>query len=60
MSYIEVLIPFLVGCFLASSPQSIVQVTAPSYEKKRKTLRKSGYTLIGVSALYFVIKICSS
>jgi len=59
MSCIDVLIPFLIGCFFASSPQSLVKGTVPSYEKKRKLVRISGFALIGISALYFVIKMLS-
>jgi len=59
MSYIDVLIPFIVGCLFALRPHSLVKPTAASYERKVDTLRKCGIALIGISALYFAITVFS-
>jgi uncharacterized protein YjeT (DUF2065 family) len=57
MSLIDIFIPLTAGIVLIAIPQSLLQKlvpaeTAANYKNK---LRKIGYVLIGVGALYFFL-----
>ena len=57
MSLIDVLIPLVPGILLVVFPNVLTPKTASTEEaaKKRDKLRKIGYVLIGVAALYFFV-----
>jgi hypothetical protein len=57
MKLIEVLIPLIPGILLVAFPTVLTPKTATSEEaaKKKSELRKIGYVLIGVAALYFFL-----
>jgi hypothetical protein len=57
MSVVDVLIPFIAGVLLVARPQVFFKAGGSEEEVARKSgkLRKIGYVLLGVAALYFVI-----
>ena len=57
MSVIDVLIPLVPGIVLIAFPNMLTPKTASAEEaaKKKSKLRKIGYVLIGVAALYFFL-----
>ena len=57
MSLIDVLIPLVPGIVLIAFPNMLTPKTASAEEaaKKKSKLRKIGYVLIGVAALYFFL-----
>jgi hypothetical protein len=57
MSFIDVLIPLVPGILLVAFPNILTPKTASAEEaaKKKSKLRKIGYVLIGVAALYFFL-----
>ena len=57
MSYIDVLIPGIIGLLLLTSPRLFTKAEAEKYEKTKGTLRKIGFVLIGVAILYLIVKI---
>lgn len=62
MSLIDAVIPFAVGMLLALRPQMFVKAGGAQEESriKRNRLRKIGYLLIGVAAVYAVIALVES
>ena len=56
MSYIDVLIPLIAGLLFASNPELLVRDTVPDFMAKRKRIRIAGLLLIGIAALYAVIR----
>jgi len=57
MSLIDVLIPLVPGILLVAFPNILTSTTASAEDaaKKRSKLRKIGYVLVGVAALYFLL-----
>jgi Na+/phosphate symporter len=57
MSLFDVLIPLIPGVLLAAFPNILTPKTASAEEavRKKSKLRKIGYVLIGVAALYFCL-----
>ena len=57
MSLIDVLIPLVPGILLIAFPNILTPKTALAEEatKKKNKLRKMGYMLVGVAALYFFL-----
>lgn len=57
MSLIDVFIPLIPGVLLVAFPNVLTPKTATPEEaaKKKSKLRKIGYVLIGVAALYFFL-----
>jgi hypothetical protein len=57
VSLIDILIPLVPGIVLVAFPNMLTQKTATAEEaaKKKSKLRKIGYVLIGVAALYFFL-----
>jgi hypothetical protein len=57
MSLIDALIPLIVGLLLVVRPQAFSKRGGSPEElaQRRATLRKIGYLLVGVAALYAVI-----
>ena len=57
MGYIDVAIPLIAGLLVITIPDKLIQTRDATYEKKKSLITKSGYVLIAVSLLYFVVKI---
>lgn len=57
MHPLEVLIPLIPGILLVAFPNVLTPKTATAEEaaKKKSKLRKIGYVLIGVAAIYFFL-----
>ena len=62
MSLIDVLIPLVPGILLVAFPNILTSKTASAEEaaKKKSKLRKIGYVLIGVAALYFFVMLAEA
>lgn len=57
MRLIDVFIPLAVGLLLVFRPNVFLKPTSPAEERAKKTLtlKRIGYVLLGVAALYAVI-----
>jgi hypothetical protein len=62
MSLIDIIIPLVAGVVLVALPQSLLQKATSAEEaaKKKIKLRKIGYVLLGVAALYFFLMLAQS
>ena len=62
MAYIDILIPVAIGLLLALRPRSFVKPDSDSAKDpaKLRRLRLIGVALLGVAALYAVIRLLSS
>jgi len=56
MNNIDILFPLIAGLFAILSGDKLVKPTDPSFEKKKLLIKRCGYVLVAVAALYFVIK----
>jgi hypothetical protein len=56
MSYIDVLIPGVIGLLLVTSPRLFTKAEGEKFEKAKKTLKTIGFVLIGVAVLYSIVK----
>jgi hypothetical protein len=59
MGYIDIFIPFSIGILLIFNPNALLKPDDVLFERKKKTLKKCGYGLIGVAVVYGGIKIFS-
>lgn len=59
MSIIDVLIPLAIGLLLVFRQNILLKATSPAEElaRKRLTLTRIGYVLIGVAVLYALIAV---
>ena len=57
MSYIDVLIPGIIGVLLVTSPRLFTRAEGENYEQARAKLRTIGLILIGVAILYLIVKV---
>ena len=57
MGYIDVIIPLVAGVTFTMAPDVLIKPTDTNFEKKKSLIKKGGLVLIGVSILYFLIKI---
>jgi uncharacterized protein YjeT (DUF2065 family) len=57
MSYIDVLIPGIIGVLLLSSPRLFTKAEGEKFEQAKAKLRTIGFVLIGVAILYLVVKV---
>jgi hypothetical protein len=58
MSYIDIFIPLIIGLVCISIPDKFTNSKDAATQAKTKSLvTKVGYVLIGVSIIYFVIRI---
>ena len=60
MSYIDVLIPGIIGLLLVTSPRLFTKAQGETFEKTRRTLRTIGFLLLGVALLYLVLRLLKS
>jgi hypothetical protein len=59
MTFIDVLIPLFGGIYLLVSGENLLKPMDPSFEKKKRLLKRSAYGLIIVSLGYFIINVFS-
>jgi hypothetical protein len=59
MNFIDVLIPLFGGIYLLVSGEKLLNQMDPSFEKKKRLLKRSAYGLIIVSIGYFIIRVFS-
>jgi uncharacterized protein YjeT (DUF2065 family) len=57
MSYIDVLIPGIIGVLLLSSPRLFTKAEGEKFEQAKTKLRTIGFVLIGVAILYLLVKV---
>jgi uncharacterized protein YjeT (DUF2065 family) len=60
MSYIDVLIPGIIGLLLVTSPRLFTKAQGETFEKTRRKLRTIGLVLIGVALLYLVLRLATA
>ena len=57
MSYIDVLIPGMIGVLLVTAPRLFTKAEGTKYEQAKGKLRTIGFVLIGVAILYLIVKV---
>jgi uncharacterized protein YjeT (DUF2065 family) len=57
MSYLDVLIPGVIGLLLVTSPQLFTKARGETFEKTKKKLKVVGFVLVGVAVLELAIAI---
>ena len=57
MSYIDVLIPGVIGVLLVAAPRLFTKAKGEAFEKAQGKLRTIGFVLIGVAVLYLVLTV---
>jgi len=60
MSYIDVLIPGIIGLLLVTSPRLFTKAQGETFEKAKRKLRTIGLVLIGVALLYLVLRLAKA
>ena len=60
MSYLDVLIPGIIGLLLVTSPRLFTKAQGDLFEKTKRKLRTVGYLLIGVALLYLILRLLKS
>ena len=56
MGFIDVLIPLAIGIFLVAFPRLFTKSTGEQFLKTSKRLRSCGSMLIGVAAIYALVR----
>jgi hypothetical protein len=57
MSYIDVLIPGIIGLLLVTSPRLFTKTHGETFEKTKRKLKTIGFALIGVALLYLILRL---
>ena len=57
MSYIDVLIPGIIGVLLLTSPRLFTKAQGEKFQQVKGKLRTIGFVLIGVAILYLIVKL---
>jgi len=57
MSYIDVLIPGLIGLLLVTSPRLFTKAQGELFENTKRKLKTIGFVLIGVALLYLILRL---
>ena len=57
MSYINILIPLLLGLLLLFVPQHFTRAPGEAFERAKQKLRGIGLLLLGVASIYLIIKV---
>ena len=61
MSYIDVLIPGVVGLLLVTTPPRLfIKAQGEQFKQANAKLKMIGFVLIGVAVIYLVVKIAES
>ncbi|MEW6303845.1 MAG: hypothetical protein AB1705_10265 [Verrucomicrobiota bacterium] len=55
MSYIDAVIPGVIGILLVAAPRLFTKAQGESFERAKYKLRMIGFVLIGVALLYLVL-----
>jgi uncharacterized protein YjeT (DUF2065 family) len=57
MSYIDVLIPGIIGLLLVTSPHLFTKAQGETFENTKSKLRTIGLVLLGVALLYLILRL---
>ena len=57
MSYLDVLIPGIIGLLLVTSPRLFTKAQGELFEKAKRRLKTIGFLLIGVALLYLILRL---
>jgi uncharacterized protein YjeT (DUF2065 family) len=57
MSYIDVLIPGIIGLLLVTAPRMFTKAQGETFEKTKGKLRTIGFVLLGVALLYLILRL---
>jgi hypothetical protein len=57
MSYIDVLIPGIIGLLLVTSPRLFTKAQGETFERTKRRLKTIGFLLIGVALLYLILRL---
>lgn len=57
MSYIDVLIPGIIGLLLVTSPRLFTKAQGEVFERTKRKLRTIGFVLLGVALLYLIVRL---
>jgi uncharacterized protein YjeT (DUF2065 family) len=57
MSYIDVLIPGIIGLLLVTSPRLFTKAQGETFEKTKRRLKTIGFLLIGVALFYLILRL---
>jgi uncharacterized protein YjeT (DUF2065 family) len=57
MSYIDVLIPGIIGLLLVTSPRLFTKAQGETFKKTKRKLKTIGFALIGVALLYLILRL---
>jgi uncharacterized protein YjeT (DUF2065 family) len=60
MSYIDVLIPGILGLLLVTSPRLFTKAQGELFEKTKRKLKTIGFVLLGVALLYLILKLLTN
>ena len=55
MSYIDVLIPGIIGLLLVTSPRLFTKAQGETFERTKRKLKTIGFLLIGVALLFLIL-----
>jgi len=57
MSYIDVLIPGIIGLLLVTSPRLFTKAQGETFEKTKRKLKRFGFILLGVALLFLILRL---
>jgi uncharacterized protein YjeT (DUF2065 family) len=57
MSYLDVLIPGIIGLLLVTSPRLFTKAQGELFEKTKRRLNTIGFLLIGVALVYLILRL---
>ena len=57
MSYLDVLIPGIIGLLLVAWPRLFTKAQGEPFEKAKRRLKTIGFLLIGVALLYLMLRL---
>jgi uncharacterized protein YjeT (DUF2065 family) len=57
MSYVDVLIPGIIGLLLVTSPRLFTKAQGETFEKTKRRLKTIGFLLMGVALLYLILRL---
>jgi hypothetical protein len=57
LSYLDVLIPGIIGLLLVTSPRIFTKTQGELFEKAKRRLKTIGFLLIGVALLYLILRL---
>ena len=60
MSYIDVLIPGIIGLLLVTSPRLFTKAQGETFEKTKRKLKIIGFLLIDVALVYLIFRLLNN